>query len=155
MSSGMSSAPVRSLRPAGRLFHQRCASKMGGESSQLSIKRWDRERPCTRLRLNFPRVIRAVSSGKADLPHKRPLCYRCYLPVLAGFAEGSSRRAQTINTTCPDTVRKKGSLGREFDPTVADRGLQGTASSPSSTVKKFIGNAQSISYSKRTVPILP
>jgi len=81
-----------------------------------------KKRPCTQLRQNPPCVIHAVSSGKADLPHKRPLCYRCYLPVLTGFTESSSRRAHTFNTTYMNTVQKKHSLGREFNPTVADCG---------------------------------
>ena len=96
-----------------------------------------KKRPCTLLRLPFPCVIPAVSSGKADLQHKRLLCYRCYLPVLTEFTESSLRRAQTINTTYRDTGQKKSSLGKEFDPTVADCGQQGTASSPSSTVNFF------------------
>jgi len=89
--------------------------------------------PCTLLRMSFPWVIPAVSSGKACLPHKRQLCYRCYLPVLTGFTESSLHRALAVNATYKDTVQKKPSLDREFDPTVADCGQQGTASSPSST----------------------
>jgi len=90
--------------------------------------------PCTLLRLLFPCVIHAVSSGKANLQHKKLICYRCYLPVLTGFTESSLHRALTVNTTCMNTGQTKSNLGKEFDPTVADCGLQGTASSPSSTV---------------------
>ncbi len=91
--------------------------------------------PCTPLRQNPPRVTHAVSSGKADLQHKEPLCCRCYLPVLTGFTEGPLRRAQTLNTTYTGTVRKKPCLGEGFNLTLADCELQGTASSPSSTVR--------------------
>ena len=96
-----------------------------------------KKRPCTLLRLCSPCVIQAVSSGKANLQHKRRLCYRCYLPVLTGFTKRSLRRTHTVNTTYPNTKQKKSSLGKEFDPTVADCRLQGTASSPSSTVLAF------------------
>ncbi len=78
--------------------------------------------PCTLFRLSFPCVIPAVSSGKADLPHKKQLCYRCYLPVLTGFTKSSSHRALTFNTTFKDTVQKKCNLDREFNPTGADCG---------------------------------
>jgi len=87
-----------------------------------------------------PRVIQAVSSGKADLQHKKHSCCRCYLPVLTGFTESPLRRAHTFNTTSPNTVRKKHSLGKEFNPTVADCELQGTASSPSSTIIFYFQN---------------
>ena len=91
--------------------------------------------PCTPLRQNLPRVTHAVSSGKADLQHKEPLCYRCYLPVLTGFTEGPLHRAHTLNTTYTGTARKKPGLGEGFNLTVADCESQGTASSPSSTVR--------------------
>ena len=91
--------------------------------------------PCTTLRQHRPRVTSAVSSGKAYLQHKKPLCCRCYLPVLTGLAESPLHRAHTLITTYAGTDRKRPSLGEEFNLTIADCELQGTASSPSSTVR--------------------
>jgi len=44
------------------------------------------------------------------------------------------RRAPTFNASRPNTDQKRAGLGQAFDPTGAGCGLQGTASSPSSTV---------------------
>jgi hypothetical protein len=44
------------------------------------------------------------------------------------------RRAPAFNASRPDTDQKRAGLGQAFDPTGAGCGLQGTASSPSSTV---------------------
>ena len=62
--------------------------------------------------------------------------YRCYLPVLTGFTSGPCagpgpqhhlRRAG----------RTDANLGMGFSPAIADCGLQGAATSPPSTVKKY------------------
>jgi len=44
-------------------------------------------------------------------------------------------RAPTLIATCRATDQKEPGLGKDFDPTIAGCGQQGTASSPSSTVK--------------------
>ena len=98
-----------------------------------------------------PCVIPAVSSGKADLQHKHRICYRCYLPVLTGFTERALHRAHTVNTTYRNTVQKRHGLNREFNPTTADCELQGTASSPSSTVQ-ILESIGKTSPENKTVP---
>ena len=39
--------------------------------------------------------------GPGGLPRKTPSRYRCYLPVLAGFAGDASRRAESVNAAHP------------------------------------------------------
>jgi len=81
---------------------------------------------------------------QGHLTPRSQTCYRCYLPVLAGFTGDSLWRALTFIASSSSPDQKRRGLGREFDPTGAGCGLQGTASSPSSTIPKFNAINQSL-----------
>ena len=69
------------------------------------------------------------------------MVYRCYLPVLTGFARirriGSSRQRPS-----PAQNDFHDRLTREFNPAIAGCRLQGTATSPSSTAMEDNTNAR-------------
>jgi len=95
-----------------------------------------------------PRYLRGMLR-QGWLQRKKPFCCRCSLPVLTGFTEGSSRRALALIAAHENTDRKKAGLGREFDPTGADCGSQGTAGSPSSTVLGYYSPFGAAAHSGR------
>ena len=85
--------------------------------------------PSTSLALRSPH---GTCSGQVLPRHTGGSPYRCSLPGLAGFDDSRcvgpnpQRRPVRLNST-------RGSLERGFNPALADCGLQGTATSPSST----------------------
>ena len=72
------------------------------------------------------------NSGQITYGTRMNMVYRCYLPVLTGFARirriGPSRQRPS-----PALNVFHDRLTREFNPAIAGCRLQGTATSPSST----------------------
>ncbi len=77
--------------------------------------------------------IHPASSGRVTLQHTPGTTYRCYLPVLTGFI-GCCCTGPSHQHRLGFTIGDRKALRWEFNPGIADSGLQGTASSPSSTI---------------------
>src|SRR5713226_1110701 len=93
-----------------------------------------KSRPCTRHRTARPAI-----SKRSRLRSGTPTAHeRSALPLLpsgpGGIRRGSLRGAQP-STPSHEAHSTRTALEREFNPAVADCGLQGTATSPSSTAK--------------------
>jgi len=70
--------------------------------------------------------------GSDDLRHAGSVVYRCFLPDLTGLQEPAAQ-GPAVNATYAPHVPERRALGREFDP-LERIAVQGTASSPSSTI---------------------
>ena len=83
---------------------------------------------------SVPRSPDGTCSGQVLPRHSGGMPYRCSLPGLAGFAH--SRRVGPSPQRRPiRLIRHERTLKGEFNPAIADCGLQGTATSPSSTAQ--------------------
>jgi len=86
-----------------------------------------------------PSGIRFPRSGQALLRHMNEPAYGCFLPDLTRFTRGSLRRTRP-STRFQGASLAAQDLGQEFDLAAADCELQGTATSPSSTVRISISD---------------
>ncbi len=105
-------------------------------------------RPCTSLRPSSPSGPGVACSDQEPLRHMREIAYRCFLPDLAGFTSshcagpGPQHRSRR-----PDPKEKRPRTG--INPAIADCGLQGTATSPSSTAKPIVAEGVGFEPTRR------
>ena len=81
-----------------------------------------------------PRSPSVTCSGQVLPRHTGGAPYRCSLPGLAGF-DASRCVGPNLQRRPVRLIQHKRPSRREFNPAIADCGLQGTATSPSSTAK--------------------
>ena len=82
-----------------------------------------------------PRSPSVTCSGQVLPRHTGGAPYRCSLPGLAGF-DASRCVGPNLQRRPVRLIRHERPSRREFNPAIADCGLQGTATSPSSTAKR-------------------
>ena len=94
----------------------------------------NQSRPCTRLRTARPAISKRsrLRSGTPTAHERNALPLHPSGP--GGIRRGSLRGAQP-STPSREAHSTRTALEREFNPAVADCGLQGTATSPSSTAR--------------------
>ena len=86
-----------------------------------------------------PRSPSVTCSGQVLPRHTGGAPYRCSLPGLAGF-DASRCVGPNLQRRPVRLIQHKRPSRREFNPAIADCGLQGTATSPSSTAKASGGD---------------
>src|SRR6185369_3422444 len=86
-----------------------------------------------------PRSPSVTCSGQVLPRHTRGAPYRCSLPGLAGF-DASRCVGPNLQRRPVRLIQHKRPSRREFNPAIADCGLQGTATSPSSTAKASVAD---------------
>ena len=84
-----------------------------------------------------PRSPSVTCSGQVLPRHTGGAPYRCSLPGLAGF-DASRCVGPNLQRRPVRLIQHKRPSRREFNPAIADCGLQGTATSPSSTAKASV-----------------
>ena len=93
--------------------------------------------------------------GRLQPEHSAAHAQTC-LPLLPSGPDGvrapNIAQGPTINTARRSTLLKRPYLGQEFDPAIADCGLQGTASSPSSTITHYKGYSKSQEIASTEIP---
>src|SRR5678815_3754605 len=87
-----------------------------------------------------PRSPSVTCSGQVLPRHTGGAPYRCSLPGLAGF-DASRCVGPNLQRRPVRLIQHKRPSKREFNPAIADCGLQGTATSPSSTANLYTSDA--------------
>ena len=95
------------------------------------------------------RHIRVDDSGQALPRHPQYLVYRCFLPDLAGFTR-LRRVGPNLQYRQPLTAAHQPGLKRGIQPRYSGLRVQGTASSPSSTISVTMVGEQGFTVNRST-----
>ena len=95
------------------------------------------------------RHIGVDDSGQALPRHPQYLAYRCFLPDLAGFAR-LRRVGPNLQYRQPLTAAHQPGLKRGIQPRYSGLRVQGTASSPSSTISVTMVGEQGFTVNRST-----